>query len=170
LGLSAQSLRDRVMPLSPGAPEWTARLLGLLRTAACPEQAACIFEGFVAYRLQQAPPLDPLVQVAARQMIEAHGSVSVRSLALRSGLGERQFRRRFTPAVGLLPKEFARVRRLRWACVRMVLERQSLVDLAGQSGFADQAHLSREFVSVVGAAPASFAERLRRIELGRLDG
>ena len=68
------------------------------------------------------------------------------------GTSTRTFRREFGQLVGISPKRFSRVVRLRRAARRLGAAR-SLATLALEAGFADQAHMTREFVSLIGLAP-----------------
>ena len=76
---------------------------------------------------------------------------------------------RFRAAVGIGPKEFARIRRVRWTAVDLVEhESDGWVDRAARAAFSDQAHLSREYRELFGASPSRVAELLGRISHGRL--
>lgn len=68
------------------------------------------------------------------------------------GTSPRSFRREFGHLVGIGPKRFSRVVRLRRAARRLGAAR-SLATLALEAGFSDQAHMTREFVSLIGLAP-----------------
>lgn len=67
---------------------------------------------------------------------------------------ERTLRRTFVEAVGLGPKLFTRVRRFRRAA-EMLPTTQTLAGLALETGFADQAHMTREFVALSGLTPGA---------------
>lgn len=67
--------------------------------------------------------------------------------------------------VGLSPKEFARLRRIRHACILMLAEQEAaLADISHDGGYADQPHLTREFRGVFGSSPRLVEAYLRRIE------
>jgi AraC-like DNA-binding protein len=58
------------------------------------------------------------------------------------------------------PKFFARVARFDRAVELMRRDRvASLAELAGDSGYADQAHLTRDFCEFAGSPPAAFLRR-----------
>jgi AraC-like DNA-binding protein len=89
----------------------------------------------------------------------------ISSLAAESGLGYRQMLRLFYAAAGLTPKEFARLRKIRQACIRSIAgDAAGWADISAEAGFADQAHLTREFSQVFGWSPRLMQEYLRRIE------
>jgi AraC-like DNA-binding protein len=79
----------------------------------------------------------------------------VRATADRLHVSERHLRTLFTDVVGLPPKTYARIER-----VRSVLDRISERDfarLAAELGYYDQSHLTNEFRAVMGIPPAAFA-------------
>jgi len=114
-----------------------------------------------------ARPLDAQAVLAARRVMATGGEVSIAALATEAALSPRQFRRRFTAAVGISPKELARIWRLR-RCAIAALDASSpetarWAELAAAHGFADQAHLVREFRHLLGLPPTAFARQFARI-------
>jgi AraC-like DNA-binding protein len=95
---------------------------------------------------------DPLVVAAGRRL----GERSVAELAGEVGLSERQLRRRFHTAAGYGPKTFERVLRFRRFVARIDAGHADLARLALDTGYADQAHLTRESVRLMGIPPAAF--------------
>lgn len=73
-------------------------------------------------------------------------------------VGQRQLRRRFTAAVGYGPATYLRVARLRRA-IALAESRPGLARLAYASGYADQAHLSRECLALTGVSPSRYFAR-----------
>ena len=90
--------------------------------------------------------VDHVVQVG----LARRGRVRVETLAASAGLGVRQLERRFLEAVGLSPKRFLTTLRFQHA-LQLLRDGQPPADIADVCGFADQAHLAREFRSVAGA-------------------
>ncbi len=106
-------------------------------------------------RLPQAPALDASIVRWAGRMLDTPPDVSVTKPAL---IGDRQQRRRFTAAVGIAPKHFARVARMQWL-LRMATPHAPWSELALAAGYYDQAHLIHDFASLTGTSPgAYFAE------------
>lgn len=70
-------------------------------------------------------------------------------------LGQRQFRRRFTEAVGLGPATYLRVARLRRAMAAAAAA-SDLASLAVAAGYSDQAHLSRECRALTADTASTF--------------
>jgi transcriptional regulator GlxA family with amidase domain len=97
---------------------------------------------------------DPAVISAAGAL---SGGVPVTEVSRDLGLLPRTLRRRFTAQVGLTPKRFARVQRMR----RLVrdLDGQAQVDwasVAAKHGYADQPHLADEFRELAGVTPNEY--------------
>lgn len=92
---------------------------------------------------------DPLIAAAARRV--AHQEVG--ALAREIYVSERQLRRRFQAAVGYGPKTLARVLRFRRFVEAIDRGHTDLAALAWESGYADQAHLSREATRLAGLPP-----------------
>ncbi len=71
------------------------------------------------------------------------------------GLGDRQFRRRFSAAMGYGPTFYGRLIRLeRFAGLVGRHPDRSLAQLAAQTGFSDQAHLARDVRQLLGTTPS----------------
>ena len=95
----------------------------------------------------------------------AQGQLPIRELSAALGLSERQFERRFRKATGLTPKRFGRIRRFRSSVRNVLLDKpQAWTRVAADQGYADQAHMSREFSDMVGLSPTEFQKRVRQIE------
>ncbi len=94
----------------------------------------------------------------ALQLIDANrGQLNIAQLAAHLGVSNRQLTRRFQHAVGLSPKEFARVSRFLHV-VRCLSDRkpQTLTEAAMACGYFDQAHFNHEFRQMAGMAPGEF--------------
>lgn len=103
-----------------------------------------------------AAPLDDIA-AAGRRIRDAAGAPPI-------ALSARQFQRRFARQVGLTPKHYARLCRLAGVIDMHEAEpTRAWTNLAHAAGYADQAHLSREFREIVGDAPSRF-RRWRRAE------
>jgi AraC-like DNA-binding protein len=82
---------------------------------------------------------------------------SVETLATKTNTHRRVLQRIFREHVGASPKWVIRVRRLQEAAMRIERCEIGLAALAAELGYADQAHLARDFKSVVGKTPTEFA-------------
>ncbi|MFD8498796.1 helix-turn-helix domain-containing protein [Amycolatopsis sp. NPDC059657] len=79
---------------------------------------------------------------------------SVRSTALALNVSERHLRSLFTRSVGLSPKQFVRIDRVR--AVLAGARERSWAQLAAELGYYDQSHLTAEFREVMGVPPGAF--------------
>jgi AraC-like DNA-binding protein len=125
--------------------------------------ALALLEADVARRLESAPRLDPLVEEAVRRLMPWHAP-DVASLHDALHISERQLRRRCIAAIGLGPKALHRILRFQGflALVQSSLAEgrrpDGLARLAAEAGYADQSHLTRESVRLMGIAPAAFLD------------
>ncbi|GAB2588586.1 helix-turn-helix transcriptional regulator [Streptomyces capparidis] len=156
LGVPAHELRDtrvRAHEL------WTGRAGERLaeRLAPAPRPGR-VLEEFAAARLREAggalaDPVAPAVVAALRR------GAAVGAVARALGLSERQLHRRCLPAFGYGPKTLARVLRLRRALELARSGRAPLAEVAALTGYADQAHLTREVRALTGVTPRTLLGR-----------
>jgi AraC-like DNA-binding protein len=117
---------------------------------------------------RDGPPRD-LVWALSR--LEAtFGRIGVNALARELGCSRKHLTVRFRREFGMSPKLFARVARFDHAVALLRRDRvASLADLAGACGYADQAHLTRDFCEFAGSPPAAFLRRKLPDEGGFVD-
>jgi AraC-like DNA-binding protein len=97
----------------------------------------------------------------ARTMIRNNGSVRIGEIAHQTGLGVRQFERRFNHEIGISPKLFARILRFEAALQRRaVLPTNPWTDIAHDLGYHDQMHMVHDFTRLSGDSPEAIARRL----------
>jgi AraC-like DNA-binding protein len=109
-------------------------------------------------RLGRARPASSEVMWAWDQLARDHGRALVGDLCAELGWSRRRMASRFCEEVGLPPKRAARL--LRFERAKALLEgaeRPSLADIALESGFYDQSHLTNEFRRITGVTPATYA-------------
>ena len=81
-----------------------------------------------------------------------------------SAVGERQLRRRFQRETGLSPKVFARLRRVRRACIDLAYRGPgNVATISADHGYADQPHFTRELKAVFGMSPLQLRAYLDQI-------
>ena len=155
LGLPANELLDAEVPLRD---VWGRRMPDLAtRIAELPGPTAKLaaVEQIVAGRVADAGPLDRLIG-AATAWLAQHPEAQVGMLGDALGLSERQFRRRCEATIGYGPKTLHRVLRFQhWLRLTQTAPfgPSSLAVLARESGYADQAHLTREVRRLAGVPP-----------------
>ncbi|GIJ65247.1 helix-turn-helix domain-containing protein [Virgisporangium ochraceum] len=135
--------------------------------------AAAVFDGAVpsaqtvdAFLLDRLPGPDPATGQAAdlvERIATTPDLTRVDALAADAGLSVRGLQRLFSDHVGVAPKWV--IRRYRLHEITERLAAGGAVDwavLAADLGYADQAHLTRDFTKLVGEPPTYYAERYPR--------
>ena len=106
--------------------------------------------------------LDAGIHAAVERIEHLGGRCRIDALARAASLSIRSFQTRFRAAVGLTPKEFARLMRLQATLRALDGSDAGISALASDGGFADQAHATRELRRVTGQTPARLRAELRR--------
>jgi AraC-like DNA-binding protein len=142
LGRGASELVERLAE----TPRWEARF--------------ALLDGVLGARLAEAAAPPPEVAGAWARLASEHGRVRVAALADEAGWSRRHLVRRFRDHVGLSPKVLARV--LRFERVVELLLRDDgthFAEIAYGCGYADQAHLNRDFRAFAGDTPTGYLAR-----------
>lgn len=151
LGSGAERLRSRLVEL----PTWSARfaeLRGYLRAR-------------TADSGRPAPPRPEVVE-AWRWLARRRGATSLAGLAQHVCLSPRQLSTVFAREIGATPKQVAGLMRFDHAR-QLVAAGHNLTAVAGRTGFADHAHLDRDFHRYAGISPTGWlAEERRNIQAG----
>ncbi len=150
-------LNNRTVPAAqlfgPAAEEARRAIL------AAPDDAAMVARAEQVLR-SVLPPRDPVAEQVAALVTRITGDSSLRrvgELATALGLPVRRLQRLFAEYVGVSPKWVMRRARLQEAAMRA--EQGGDVDwaaLASGLGYADQAHLTRDFTATIGVPPARY--------------
>lgn len=160
-GVAPGSWVDAVIPLAQFAPGLAAIL-----TAGYNRQAG--LTGFQAQVEAALAPdeaaLDAAVVALVAAIAAADGEAPLGGLMAAGALGPRQLRRRFVAATGLAPKTYARLRRVRRACIGLAAQAPvRLAALSLDAGYADQPHFSREMREIFGMSAQMLHAYLRQI-------
>jgi AraC-like DNA-binding protein len=163
LGGPAAELADLLVDAGAVWGPEAAALGERMAGASCARRAAALLQQFVAGRLADAPPPDPVVAEAVRRLMPGRAG-EVRSLGPALGISERSLRRRCQAATGVGPKALQRMLRFQGLLARVQDAAahgrrpagDGLARLAAEAGYADQAHLTRECVRLTGVTPLAF--------------
>jgi AraC-like DNA-binding protein len=116
-----------------------------------------IIETFLLNKLSSPEVTDRVAKQSVETLIKLKGQLSVDDLAAQLKINRRQLERKFSSAIGLSPKQLAKVIRLQ-ATLKMLEKRQftSLTSLAYENGYFDQAHFIKDFKEFTGMSPGQF--------------
>jgi AraC family transcriptional regulator len=92
------------------------------------------------------------------ELLQQHldGQVKLTTLAKECRLSVSHFARSFRISFGASPHRYLILRRVEMAKALLADTNNSLVEIAAQTGFSDQAALTRTFAAIVGATPAKW--------------
>ncbi|MEZ5427184.1 MAG: AraC family transcriptional regulator [Pyrinomonadaceae bacterium] len=133
------------------------------------KEAAAVYARLLKGLGISSEEIDPKIAEAVGIIEKTKGEMKIAEIAAKVGLSTRQLERRFRECSGLTPKQFLRVRRLYATSINVIEEKHlNWADRAAEMGFTDQSHLNREFSTLTGRTPKSFAEFLENIEYDEL--
>lgn len=133
------------------------------RVCYAPDIKASIFafENFVERRLAVADFYHIPRLSSAIRSIYMNPAIRMRDVSDIACLSERQLLRIFDSTIGLSPKQFERIAKLKRMFYILNNNReQSLVRMAIQAGYYDQAHMNHEFMKMTSFSPNTFFNNL----------
>jgi AraC-like DNA-binding protein len=160
LGLPMDELRGQTVDLVDVLGPPGRRLGEQLREAPSWRQRFALMDRFLLRRLERGPRPSPEVGWAWRRLVVTGGAVAIGRLAREVGWSHRHLIARFKQQVGLGPKTAARL--VRFDEVLRRLDERRPLDwglVAVEAGYADQAHLIRDFRQFTGTTPTEFLPR-----------
>ncbi|WP_067813261.1 helix-turn-helix domain-containing protein [Nocardia inohanensis] len=155
LGVPAAELTDRILRLAD-LPGPAAALADHL-TELAPEDVLPFLEAVLPQQLSDDP-----TRREHRRLLDAAVTTlttkpaSIQSLAATLAVSERQLRNLFTTGIGVSPKHFARITRVRQ--ILTAAANTPWADRATAAGYYDQSHLAADFRALMGTTPARFAK------------
>src|SRR5882762_1523178 len=106
--------------------------------------------------LERATANDRAV-IAACRLLGANPKIEIGDVARRLGWNVRMIHRQFIAACGYSPKHFQRIMRIQGALrAAQSTPVAGLGELAAAAGYADQAHMTRDFREITGFTPAVY--------------
>jgi AraC-like DNA-binding protein len=145
------------IPIRDGFGTEGKRLEELIFSAKTHQQRVDILDSFFLLRYQETGDYKNRISNCVQWMINSPANLSLKKIAERACLSQRQFERVFAEMVGTTPKQYHRISRLNFS-IKMGEKREydNLTMLALDSGFYDQAHLTNEFLEMTGYTPKNF--------------
>ena len=158
LGVSAAELACGAVAFSDVASRDASELMERLSNTRDWRTRFAILDEVFTRRLAPAKG-SPLVAHAWRQLAASHGRHSIESLAQGMGWSRQHMADRFRAELGVTPKTAARIFRFERACgllSQLSPLRHPLADVAAACGYADQAHMTRDWSAFTGASPKAW--------------
>ncbi|MDG4906455.1 AraC family transcriptional regulator [Mesorhizobium sp. WSM4898] len=156
-GLPMSELRDRMVGLDDAMGFDGIALREQLGEASDWDKRFDIAEGFIAGRLADAHALSPEIAWAYRTVIASGGPTRISALASEIGWSRKHLAAKFTDATGIGPKTLSRIVRFNRALSLSKRQDDNWAGIAADCGYADQAHLVREFRQLAGETPSGLA-------------
>ncbi|WP_041289326.1 AraC family transcriptional regulator [Kribbella flavida] len=168
LGLPSSELTSTAVPLDAVLGRPAGELAERLREVPGWEERFTLVERLLLKAWRDEPAAGPGAELgwAWRRLEQTAGGIGVQELAAEVGWSRRHLTERFRREYGLAPKVAARVFRFEQAVRRLKQQpRTKLADLAAGLGYADQAHLTREWNALAGCSPRQWmAEELPSVQ------
>lgn len=164
-GVPMDELSETAVLAAHLAPSQLIQLYEQLYQAPSVLEKVALSETWLRHQLQQRSALSPVIRPSLELITQMQGQLSIEQVANTVHVSTRQLQRLYQTQVGLSPKKFARMMRVRQA--RTALKQMSgysAVDVAYTHGFYDQPHFVHEFKSVVGMTPGAYSRRRRAVD------
>jgi AraC-like DNA-binding protein len=121
-----------------------------------------LVDSFLSRRLTGSRPVRPEVEWSWHHLYATGGRAPIGAMATEVGWSHRRLISRFREQIGLTPKLLARVIRFDRATTALrAHDARDLAEVAYACGYADQAHLNREFRQLAGITPKRYRDSLR---------
>jgi AraC-like DNA-binding protein len=118
------------------------------------EERSRLLDDFLLDRAKHGPQPSPEVSQAWHLLVRSRGTTTIKGIARQVGWSHKHLITKFKQQVGVAPHLAARLLRLSTVW-RHIDDEQTWARIAAESGYADQAHLIREFRRFTGTTPAA---------------
>ncbi|MEO0561459.1 MAG: AraC family transcriptional regulator [Chloroflexota bacterium] len=162
MGVTGSALHNLHVPLADIWGQAGHDLHEMLWDAPTPDAQFRILEATLQERLRTATPRHQAVGYALTHLHRRDNSQTIADLVDAVALSPTRFIQVFREDVGMTPKQFERVQRLRFALAQIANQSWTTwVDLALACGYYDQAHFINDFRSFTGITPTDYAPQSR---------
>lgn len=155
-GLPMHELTERLVGIDELGDPAIARLRQQLGNEPDWPRRHAIAEAFLVERMRGAPPVADATAWAYGEILRSGGAIAIGALAERTGWSRKHLAQRFHAEVGLTPKAVARIARFNRAQEMARRGQAGWAAIAADCGYADQAHLVRDFGALAGTTPAGW--------------
>ena len=161
LGLPMAELSGQLVDLVEVLGAGGRRLAEQLRETPSWKRRFALLDRFLLERLERGPRPAPEVGWAWERLVASGGALPIGRLAEEVGWSHKHLIVKFRQQVGLRPKTAARLVRLDgvWRRLDQAGGRLDWGQVAREAGYADQAHLIRDFHQFTGTTPTAFVAR-----------
>ena len=159
LGVPGSELARRVVAIDDIAPDLGEGLAARLAAATSWLDRLRLVEQVLIRRAEATRAGPDWLEAMWRTLAASDGRVAVGVVVAATGWSHRYVTRTFGDEVGLTPKGAAGI--LRFERATAELGTVPLADLAARRGYADQSHMTRDFVRYAGEPPAALAAARR---------
>jgi AraC-like DNA-binding protein len=168
LGVPAIEVRGLMLDLELFWGSDVDRIRDRLHGAVSSAERAAILEDAIARRARPSAESDRAGFRALRRAIETTPGCSVGRIADQCGLTHRRLIALFDQHVGLKPKQYQQLHRLRRVMYSVITTRgqRSVAGLACELGYVDQAHLANEFRRFTGLTLSQYVHRRSPVGVG----
>jgi AraC-like DNA-binding protein len=157
--LPSGELHNQIVSLDELWNRYAKELRDRLLEAPTSETRFLILEAFLLNLIAQRPERHPAIDFALREF-QRSPMPTVGAVTSQIGLSARHFGQLFRDEVGLTPKLFCRVQRLRQVLYLLAGKEQAdWIDIALACGYFDQAHFIHDFRAFAGCTPTTYLEQ-----------
>lgn len=103
------------------------------------------------------------VAIATKQIEDLEGNIEIFDIYKKLGVSERSFRRNFTQNVGMSPKQYSLLIRVKSFSKRYELKDSFSLEVMYDLGYNDRSHFNKEFKKIVGHTPSNYFAHLSKL-------
>lgn len=163
LGILPGEVGSAVVALADVAPRLASTLEQRLNDASSWDSCFDLLDDALLAMASERVALVPSVQAAWDLLAASNGTIAIETLARSVGSSSRHLSQQFRHALGISPKALARVMRFEGAQELLRSRpRQTIASVAATCGYADQAHMTRDWHAFSGSSPGRWRREERR--------
>lgn len=137
------------------------QLIRDLRSTACFRMQTMLLDRFFTRYSWQMDQYAPFLEFAVQRLFAHSGAIRIESLGNTVSASNRYIQKLFKEQVGLSPKQYARVIRVKKASL-LIEENPSngqFSQIAAELGYFDQSHFLKDFKGIIGLSPTAYVEQ-----------
>lgn len=105
----------------------------------------------------------PEISASLQQIHSLEGNILISELCKDSFMSERNFRRKFNECVGMSPKHYATIIKVKSFSKRYEQERSAHAPILDELGYTDQSHFNKDFQKIVGIPSMVYFNELNQL-------